>query len=98
MKLRCLYLDDAVVIPRSKDQGSGIPLTDTRDSSFHVDDGWDIRETLPGVFSITNAAMGERIVTIGGYGYSYERAEAEVVEELPPGLVSNIESGKRRRK
>jgi hypothetical protein len=80
MKLVCLHLDDAVVIPRSKLTGGGSPLTDTRDSSFHIDDGWDIRETLPGIFVITNGLMAES-VTIGGYGYSFCRATETLAED-----------------
>lgn len=97
MKLRSLYLDDTVCIPQSKTVGDG-PLHDTRDSCFHVNDGWDIRETLPGVFTITNELMVDRIVTIGGYGYSFERESVGIVEELPyaPSLESG--TGKRRRR
>lgn len=83
-KLRSLYLDDTVCIPQSKTVGDG-PLHDTRDSCFHVNDGWDIRETLPGVFTITNELMAERIVTIGGYGYSFEREP----ERLAKGIGSD---------
>lgn len=93
MKLTCLYLDDSVVIPRSKNMGSGMPLHDTRDSSFHVNDGWDIRETLPGTFTITNEHM-DGIVTVGGYGYSYERAP----EDLPTSPSLESGTGKRRRR
>lgn len=71
-KLASLWLDDTVVIPFGKDNGSGLPRTHVRDSSFQAEDGWDIRETLPGVFSITRDGMAE-VVTIGGYGYSYVR-------------------------
>lgn len=93
MKLRSLHLDDTVCIPQSKTVGDG-PLHDTRDSCFHIADGWDIRETLPGVFTVTNDLMVGRIVTIGGYGYSYEREPVAEASEMPPGL----EIGKRRRK
>jgi hypothetical protein len=83
-KLRRLHLDDTVCVPQSKAMGDG-PLHDTRDSCFHVNDGWDIRETLPGVFTITNDLMGARSVTIGGYGYSYEReAEQLAVTKIDP--------------
>lgn len=83
-KLRSLYLDDTVCIPQSKTVGDG-PLHDTRDSAFHVNDGWDIRETMPGIFVITNDLMGDRSVTLGGYGYSYERAAERLAKE-PGGL------------
>lgn len=113
MKLRSLYLDDTVCIPQSKSVGDG-PLHDTRDAAFHVDDGWDIRETLTGVFTITNDAMGERIVTIGGYGYSYEREPEQLAsddgyEEVmmaralqsangPQAIAAQTQQGRRRRK
>ncbi len=80
MKLVCLHLDDTVVIPRSRLTGGGAPLSETRDSSFHVDDGWDIRECLPGIFTITNGHMSD-VVTIGGYGYSYVRATEALTPE-----------------
>lgn len=95
MKLVCLHLDDSVVVPRSKSMGDGLPLVDTRDSSFHMDDGWDIREVLPGTFVITNDHMAES-VTIGGYGYSY--VSAPYIEELPTSPSLESGTGKRRRK
>lgn len=78
-KLSALYLDDIVVIPAGKDMGAGQARTDLRDSSFHESEGWDIRETLPGVFSVLCDGMPSP-VAIGGYGYSYVRA----VEAPPP--------------
>ncbi len=91
MKLVCLHLDDTVVIPRSRLTGGGAPLSETRDSSFHMDDGWDIRETLPGIFTITNGHMAD-VVTIGGYGYSFCRAPEELsaVEDQPVSILSGV--------
>lgn len=74
MKLASLYLDDTVVIHLGKDVGGGLPRQHVRDSSFQEADGWDIRETLPGTFSICREGM-PKPVTIGGYGYSYVRAD-----------------------
>jgi hypothetical protein len=77
MKLASLYLDDMVVIPSSRSIGAGVPFADERSSSFHASDGWDIRETLPGTFSISREGMAHAVV-VGGYGYSYVRAEEPV--------------------
>ena len=71
--ITALHLDDYVVVPGGKDLGSGVGRQDLRQTSFARDDGWDIREVLPGVFSVYQAGMLAP-VTIGGYGYSYASA------------------------
>lgn len=73
-KLASLWLDDIVVVPAGMETGIGQPRVDYRDTSFHASEGWDIRETLPGVFSLLREGMPAP-VTVGGYGYSYVRAE-----------------------
>lgn len=78
MKLARLDLDAVVCIHLGKSLGgAGEARHDVRDSTFTAADGWDIRETLPGVFSLHREGMPE-VVTLGGYGYSYVRVA------LPP--------------
>lgn len=66
--LRELHLDAVAVIPGAIDVSGG--TAQKREQSFHADEGWDLREVLPGVFSISRADM-PYAVTLGGYGYSY---------------------------
>lgn len=68
MNLRELHLDAVAVIPGAVDIAGG--TAQKREQSFHVDEGWDLREVLPGVFSISRADM-PHAVTVGGCGYSY---------------------------
>jgi hypothetical protein len=73
-----------VVIPLGKSMGGGLPRVDLRDQSFHLAEGWDIREILPGtgVFSLLCEGM-DGPVTVGGYGYSYVCAPEPVVLDEP---------------
>lgn len=82
MRLASLWLDDIVVVADGRELG-GDHRSDLRDASFHASEGWEIRETLPGVFSLQREGMSEP-VTIGGYGYSYVRAPASKVDEPEP--------------
>lgn len=79
-RLRELHLDCAIVIPGAKNIAGGVNRI--TEQAFHIEDGWDVRETLPGVFSISRDDMAEA-VTVGGYGYTYVRAEPETVPEAP---------------
>ncbi len=92
-----VYFDDQVVVDGGRDVGEG-KRGQLREFSFHRRDGWDIREALPGVFTLFTDGM-EHPVTVGGYGYSCVRvtvadphpfAEAEGPPEPP--------TGQRRRK
>jgi hypothetical protein len=67
--IRVVHFSGAVTIPGGADYGAGAPRGDLRDQSFAAADGWDIREVLPGVFSLHRAGMPEPC-TVGGYGYS----------------------------
>lgn len=93
MKIVSLHLDDMVVISLGKSVGTDQARVDLRDSSFHAADGWDIRETLPGVFSLVCEGMPEP-VTVGGYGYSYVRANEPMTSESN---VIGLPQGKRRK-
>lgn len=75
MKIASIYFDDIIVIPQGIQLGPTQPFTTLREQSFHAAEGWDIRETLPGTFSMLREGMSGP-VTVGGYGYSYVR-EAE---------------------
>lgn len=77
--ITALYLDDYVVVPASKNIGSGSALVETRSPVFERADGWDIREVLPGVFSLYREGMAGP-VEVGGYGYSVVRV---TVDEAP---------------
>jgi hypothetical protein len=77
-----LHLDDHVVIPMGRKLGEDT-LGELRSSSFMASDGWEIRETLPGVFSLTSAWLPEP-VTIGGYGYSYTTMAVQPVDTEAP--------------
>lgn len=68
MRIREVHFDDVVSIPGHTQIAGG--TTTTRETTFHADDGWEIRETLPGVFSLLHSSMTEP-VTVGGYGYSF---------------------------
>jgi hypothetical protein len=81
MKLATLYFDDHVVIPGGRQLGD--MTGELRSDAFRSVDGWDIHETLPGVFSLVAPWMTEP-VTIGGYGYSYTRAPIEPVDTEAP--------------
>lgn len=94
MKIASLYLDDMVVIPLGKSVGTDQPRVDLRDASFHAADGWDIRETLPGVFSLVCEGMTEPVV-LGGYGYTYVRAHEPLTSDSN---VIGLAQGKSRRK
>lgn len=93
MSIATLHLDDLVVIPGGKVLGSE-HIVDLRSSSFLAADGWDIRETLPGVFSL-NAEWLAAPVTVGGYGYSYTRASVEAVDTESPVALSQPKGKKR---
>lgn len=82
MKIAVLNLDDHVVIPGGRILG-GESFGELRADVFRAVDGWDIRETLPGIFSISAAHLTEP-VTIGGYGYSYTRERIEPVDTEAP--------------
>lgn len=85
MTISVLHLDDHVVIPKGRKLGEDT-LGELRASSFLASDGWVIRETLVGVFSLSAPWLPEP-VTIGGYSYSYTvEPPAPVVEEVatPP--------------
>ncbi len=88
MKLARLTLDDIVVIPDGRDCGGGMRNVDLRESSFRAEDGWDIRQTLPGEFTVYREGMAEPI-TIGGYGYTYKRMPPEAPAPEP------VKKGKR---
>lgn len=81
MKLRELHLDIAVVVPGAKNIAGGVNRI--TEQAFHVEDGWDLRETLPGVFSISREDMAEP-VTVGGYGYTYVRMPEEAAPAEEP--------------
>ncbi len=89
--LASLWLDDLVVV-RNGGQSGPETYVDVRDSSFHREDGWDIRETLPGVFSLHREGMASP-VTVGGYGYSYT-----TTPEPEPVIVATDDTGKRRKR
>lgn len=76
--IRRVNFDGAVVIPGGADYGAGAPRGDLRDQSFDAADGWDIREVLPGVFSLNREGMPAP-VTVGGYPYSVVRGPDPVV-------------------
>jgi hypothetical protein len=80
MKLRSLRLDDMIVIPFGKSAGEGLPRVDLYEQSFHESEGWDISETLPGIFVLTRDDMDDS-VTIGGFGYVYTRAKEALAPE-----------------
>jgi hypothetical protein len=67
MKVVRLQLEKPVAIPGWTPIAGG---ADSSEMTFHAADGWDIRETLPGVFSIWREGM-DSPVTVGNYGYSY---------------------------
>jgi len=77
MRLKSLCFDDIVVIDGPITVAGGPP--GIREQRFHIDDGWDIRETLPGIFTLCRDDMTEP-VTIGGYGYSYVRMPGEEIQ------------------
>lgn len=86
MRIASLHLDDMVTVPGGKLMGEGL-IGDLRESTFRSADGWDIRETLPGVFSLSSEWAPEP-VTIGGYGYSYVRERVEPVDTESPAAVA----------
>lgn len=73
MKIASLYLNGHIVVPEGQQLGPTQAYTTLREQSFHSHEGWDIRETLPGVFSLHHEGMSAP-VTVGGYGYSYVAA------------------------
>jgi len=83
MKLAKLTFDDTVTIYLGKDVGGGDAHQDLRYSSFRADDGWELDELAPGVFSVFRDGM-TRPTMLGGYGYSYETlpAPAPVLADL----------------
>ncbi len=89
MKIAILNLDDTVVIPAGKQLGED-HFVDLRDSVFRAVDGWDIRETLPGTFSLSAPWMPHS-VTVGGYGYSYVRETIEPVDTESPDVETTRE-------
>lgn len=90
MRIAILHLDDHVAIPGGRQLGS---TCDTlRADLFSAADGWDIRETLPGTFSLSAPWMPHS-VTVGGYGYTYTRAPIEPVDTEAP--VVAAKKGKR---
>lgn len=78
MNLRELHLFDLVVIPGAIDVSGG--TSQKREQSFHVDEGWDLRELLPGVFSVSREDM-PHAVTVGGVGYSYVPMPFDMAEQ-----------------
>ncbi len=79
--ITALFLDCMVVIPQGKNVGGGMKRTELREQNFRSEEGWDIRETLPGVFSLNREGM-DSPCTIGGYGYNYVQ-HIPKVEEAP---------------
>lgn len=104
--IRVVHFDGAVTVPGGANYGEGAPRGDLRDQSFAAADGWDIREVLPGVFSLSREGMSEP-VTVGGYGYSYITAptpeagvsgdESDARGQVPEALPEPT-TGKRRKR
>ncbi len=92
--ITAVYFDAQIVVPQGKSNGEGLPRVDLRETSFHASDGWDIRETLPGVFSLHIEGMTSPC-TVGGYGYSYVQKHEE---PPPPVEESKVEEPKKRGK
>jgi hypothetical protein len=92
MKIRAITFDDVIVV-HGHVPVSGGPST-SREQAFHEDDGWDIRETLPGTFTLCHETMSEPI-TIGGYGYSYVRSASQEAIAEPDAVVHIGRKGKR---
>jgi len=82
MMIAHLYFDDIVVITRGRTSGNGMPRGDARETSYHAPE-WEIREVLPGVFSLWTEGM-EVPQTVGGYGYSYSPQATTPEPESPP--------------
>lgn len=80
MRIREIHFDDVVAVPGHVQISGGISTA--RETAFHVDDGWDIREVLPGVFSLCHTNMSAP-VTVGGYGYSFVPCEEATAPEAP---------------
>lgn len=79
MKLRSLHLDAFVPIPGYAAVEGSPKLERAKD--FSVEDGWEILEVIPGVFSLLHESMTAPVV-LGGYGYSYARSlKPETFEE-----------------
>lgn len=78
--IREVHFSGAVSIPKGANYGEGVPRGTLRDTSFTRADGWDIREVLPGVFSLSCEGMPAP-VTVGGYGYSVVLEPEPIIPE-----------------
>lgn len=90
MKLASLHIDRVLVIPGAAYQSGGPSVV--REQSFTAEDGWDLREVLPGIFSIHGHGMREP-AQIGGVGYSFVRAKDLSVEHDAQGDPAMTVSG-----
>jgi hypothetical protein len=82
VKLAALWLDDVVVIPGAKDNGAGEPRQPLREQAFEASDGWELDFDGYGGFRIWREGMAAPVI-VGGYGYSYVRADGDMSLGLP---------------
>lgn len=89
MKLSALWLDDVIVIPDGKDNGAGEPRQPLREQAFMAADGWELDFDGYGGFRIWRDGMAAAVI-VGGYGYSFVRADGDMSLRLPKTETASV--------
>lgn len=88
MKLAYLAFDDMITVPGGRRLGED-SIGDACESTFRAADGWDLRQTSEGVFTLRSECMLDAM-TVGGHGYRYipEPPEMRVVSVDGPSALT----------